>query len=671
MKKLLVVALSALLLLALFIPVMADEAPKFTTTVSASKVKRGEEVTVTVAVDKTIASLKTLALDYSSVCDPAVFEWVSGSFSPAVQMKLPVAQANPGTQAVCMGMMPASDVSGEIFSFTLKAKTDAAFGTYNFEVVVKMDTVEQATVGTAVEVYHDCVPAADYTKDGDNHWKECTVSGCTVAPTKEGHTYNGTCGDTCTVCGHPRVVTHNFTKQNKDADYHWNECADCGKIDESSKAAHTPKAEDVLVSPADCANAAVYKKVCSVCDAQIGNTFSVGTPDASQHAGGTATCKDKAVCMHCSQPYGDVNPDNHTGNKRVNKNATQHWEECESCGAEIANTRVAHSGGTANCKDLAVCSCGQAYGELDLTTHKGGKANCANKAICEVCGDPYGDLDPNVHTGNVTVLPEEPATCKKEGKTEEISCKDCGAVLTPSTPIEKEPHYVSEWTVTTPATVDSEGEKKGKCDVCGDEFTVTIAKLVASIDLEDYDEEKDGKVESVGEPSIPADTQGVYEQEEITDELKEAVAAIDAAKGKDILYAAFYAVMSQDTYVDAATGEEIFDETAINTKLPYKVKITLPVKADLANYENFVVLTSDLDTDEDIAIQATVENGMIVFETDYFFNAIVLVGNAKKVNPDVPQNGDASQVAMFAALAVISSLSLGAIYVSKKAKASK
>ena len=38
---------------------------------------------------------------------------------------------------------------------------------------------------------------------------------------------------------------------------------------------------------------------------------------ATGHTGGTATCKDKAVCEKCSQPYGELNKDNHAGGTEV------------------------------------------------------------------------------------------------------------------------------------------------------------------------------------------------------------------------------------------------------------------------------------------------------------------------------------------------------------------
>ena len=60
---------------------------------------------------------------------------------------------------------------------------------------------------------------------------------------------------------------------------------------------------------------------------------------ATKHTGDTATCKDKAVCDYCGQPYGDMDPANHTNLVNVPaQDATtsadgniEYWH-CEGCG---------------------------------------------------------------------------------------------------------------------------------------------------------------------------------------------------------------------------------------------------------------------------------------------------------------------------------------------------
>ncbi len=97
-----------------------------------------------------------------------------------------------------------------------------------------------------------------------------------------------------------------------------------------------------------------------------------------EHEGGTATCKDLAVCTKCGQSYGAL---------------------------------LSHTGGTATCKDLAVCEvCGESYGKL--ADHKGGEATCVAKAVCEVCGESYGELGDHTLTFTTTI-----PTAELKGKT--------------------------------------------------------------------------------------------------------------------------------------------------------------------------------------------------------------------------------------------------------------
>lgn len=56
------------------------------------------------------------------------------------------------------------------------------------------------------------------------------------------------------------------------------------------------------------------------------------------HSGGTATCKDKAICETCNQPYGEKDGANHTDEKEWStKNETQHEQTWKCCSAvEVA-----------------------------------------------------------------------------------------------------------------------------------------------------------------------------------------------------------------------------------------------------------------------------------------------------------------------------------------------
>ena len=60
---------------------------------------------------------------------------------------------------------------------------------------------------------------------------------------------------------------------------------------------------------------------------------------ACKHSGGTATCKDKAVCEVCRQPYGELDKGNHTDLKKVDAKKATYTKEgnitywyCDGCG---------------------------------------------------------------------------------------------------------------------------------------------------------------------------------------------------------------------------------------------------------------------------------------------------------------------------------------------------
>jgi len=56
--------------------------------------------------------------------------------------------------------------------------------------------------------------------------------------------------------------------------------------------------------------------------------------------------------------------------------------------------------------------------------HSGGTATCKDKAICEVCGESYGELDPNNHA-NLKHIDAKAATKTSEGNIEYWYCDGC------------------------------------------------------------------------------------------------------------------------------------------------------------------------------------------------------------------------------------------------------
>ena len=57
--------------------------------------------------------------------------------------------------------------------------------------------------------------------------------------------------------------------------------------------------------------------------------------------------------------------------------------------------------------------------------HTGGTATCKDKAVCEACGKAYGESDPKNHTGLMHISAKA-ATEDAEGNIEYWYCSGCG-----------------------------------------------------------------------------------------------------------------------------------------------------------------------------------------------------------------------------------------------------
>jgi len=150
-----------------------------------------------------------------------------------------------------------------------------------------------------VTVTGDTTPPAhehsygDWSKDGTNHWHECTDADCPERSEsikdKAAHIYDDDADTTCNICGYVRTVTppaheHSYGDWSKDGTNHWHECTDaaCPNQSESIK----DKAAHVYTDDAD--------TICNIC----GYVRTV-TPPAHEHR------------------YGDWS-----------KDGTNHWHEC-------------------------------------------------------------------------------------------------------------------------------------------------------------------------------------------------------------------------------------------------------------------------------------------------------------------------------------------------------
>ena len=235
-----------------------------------------------------------------------------------------------------------------------------------------------------------------------------------------------------------------------------------------------------LKSGATCTEQAEYYKSCSVCglssegtaeeatffaDNILGHDWGAWTSngndthtrvcsrDASHTetdncSGGTADCKNRAICETCGGEYGNLLPHTFTAEAATEqylKSAATctekavYYKSCTVCGLSSAGTvdeatfesgePLDHDFGAwtsnGNGTHTRVCSRDASHTEADNCT--GGTASCTKKAVCEDCGGEYGEM--NAHDFTAETAAEQylksAATCTEKAVYYK-SCTVCG-----------------------------------------------------------------------------------------------------------------------------------------------------------------------------------------------------------------------------------------------------
>lgn len=218
---------------------------------------------------------------------------------------------------------------------------------------------------------------------------------------------------------------------------------------------------------------------CKDCDALLSSGTVI---PAAGHTGGTATCKDSAVCKVCYKPYGEKDAANHVGGTEVR-------------GKKDATCTAAGYTGDTYCKGCdTLLSSGTAIPAAG--EHTGGTPTCLRRAKCEVCGERYGDIDRSNHVDGC--VPEWTVT--ETEHTQKYS--RCGKLL-----METGAHTFGDWTVTQEPTESEEGEQERVCTVCGCTETeaIPVAEAKASPSPAPA-ATPEPTVEPAAEPTEPAST---------------------------------------------------------------------------------------------------------------------------------------------------------------------
>ena len=115
--------------------------------------------------------------------------------------------------------------------------------------------------------------------------------------------------------------------------------------------------------------------------------------------------------------------------------------------------------------------CGEAS---EKAAHSGGEATCAAKAVCEVCGAEYGEVDPDNHQGETYVEGYVAPTEDKDGYSGDIYCSDCDKLIQKGTNIPALSHvHEMEKVEAVAATCTEEGNiEYWHCSSCGNNYAV-------------------------------------------------------------------------------------------------------------------------------------------------------------------------------------------------------
>lgn len=236
---------------------------------------------------------------------------------------------------------------------------------------------------------------------------------------------------------------HNWSGEwTTDTDQHWKECSICkGKNDVGAHNYDKEVAEESYkASDATCTSPALYYKSC-VCGAKGAGTFESGNKNPDNHSGALGDWRSdenkhwkEYTCCHVRADKAPHNWD--TGVIKKQPTCTAAGEKtytCTACSATRTETVSAtgHSWSAAwrhdtthhwhDCEN-ANCDVTENSGKFGYAAHSGGTANCTQQAVCTICGTAYGDLDANGHDWSEWVVTklattsaagEETRTCKR------------------------------------------------------------------------------------------------------------------------------------------------------------------------------------------------------------------------------------------------------------------
>lgn len=204
--------------------------------------------------------------------------------------------------------MDGTEIMGVEGAHAFKARFTPS-DTANYNTIENIDVTVTVAEHVHTDANHDhicdvCHAVISSCADAD-HDHTCDVCGKTLSECADNNKDHK-----CDICG---KTLSECADDNKD-----HKCDLCGKtLSECADENKDHKCDLCGTTLSECADENKDHK-CDVCGKQL-----------TDHTGGTATCKEKAVCTVCGQAYGELTA--HTYKTEWTKDGEQHWHECAVC----------------------------------------------------------------------------------------------------------------------------------------------------------------------------------------------------------------------------------------------------------------------------------------------------------------------------------------------------
>ena len=361
------------------------------------------------------------------------------------------------------------------------SKPDCSFvGWYTDEDYTKR--VEKLTINNTTD---NMILYAKWSDSHTHSWDSGVVTKqptCTEAGTK---TYTCTsCGKTKTTeiaaTGHQHTEIRNKKEATCKAEGYTGDtyCTDCETKVSSGQA--IPKTDHTwdngkVTTEATCEHTGVRTYICSVC----GETKEEETPK-TDHTYDDGTVTKKPTCIETGIKTYTCTVCQKTKTEEIPATGHQHTEIRNKKEATCIETGYT---GDTYCKD---CGTKLSSGEViskkahDYEVKDRQKPTCTTDgyvlSVCKACGDEKQEVLPATGHQHTEIRNKKEATCKAEGYTGDMYCKDCGEKLSDGKTIAKTTEHTWDGgKVTKAATCTEKGVKTYTCTVCGATKTEEIA----------------------------------------------------------------------------------------------------------------------------------------------------------------------------------------------------